>query len=151
MYPDSLFIMSTLWTVINLPLVSKQIIIKIWDIMTVRVAYWFFFSPFKTQRRLECFSGVYWCPPNVHPTLGMHQWDYWLLAWISDDTQDSLLTTDYSAGRGELEAEEEIKCFFLFLQPVSGLWPDRVNREEIRQTLSFMSANSHMLEVKQLH
>lgn len=80
-------------------------------------------------------------PPNVHPTLGMHQWDHWLLAWISDDTQDSLLTTDYSAGGGELEAEEEIKCFFLFLQPVSGLWSDRVNREKIRQTLSFMSAN----------
>lgn len=100
---------------------------------------------------VEC-TGVSTPPPtNVHPTLGMHQWDHWLLAWISDDTQDSLLTTDYSAGGGELEAEEEIKCFFLFLQPVSGLWPDRVNEEEIRQTLSFMSANSHMLEVKRLH
>lgn len=105
------------------------------------------FSPFKTQRRLECCSEVYWClsdpPPNVHPTLGMHQRDHWLLAWIPDDTQDSVLTTDYSAGGGKLEAEEEIKCFFLFLQPVSGLWPDRVNREEIRQTLFFMSVLTH--------
>lgn len=38
-----------------------------------------------------------------------------------------------------------IKCFFLFLQPVPELWPDWVNRKEMRQTFSLMSAPANLL------
>lgn len=67
-------------------------------------------------------------PPHPAGFRVGHQYDHQLLAWISDDTRDFLLTTNSAATRGfGREAEDDSKCFFLFLKPVPELWPDWVN------------------------